>query len=346
MRVIQLGPFPPPQGGVQTNLVAIRDHLRANGHSAAVIHLTRHRRENADEVFYPKTAAETMRLLLAEPADILHIHIGGNLTRRLLGLCLYCSQLPGRKTILTFHSGGYPSSPEGQATTANSFAAFVLRRLDAIIAVNRQIADFMIKCGADPARIHVISPHSLSAADAELPDDLRSFFAAHDPVLLSVGLLEPEYDLPLQIAALGEIRETHPEAALAMIGSGSLESSLRARISAQPYREHLLLPGDVPHPATLRAIRECAVLLRTTHYDGDSLSVREALALGTPVIATDNQMRPSGCRLIPSPALKPLVQAIEAALQEPRSAPTALSASRANLDAVLLLYRSLLERRG
>lgn len=342
MRVIQLGPFPPPHGGVQTNLVAIRDHLRAHGHSAAVIHLTRHRRENADEVFYPKTAAETMRLLLSEPADILHVHIGGNLTRRLLGLCLYCSQLPGRKTVLTFHSGGYPSSPEGQATTANTFAGFVLRRLDAIIAVNQQIADFMTKCGVDPARVHIISPHSHSASEAELPEPLRGFFAAHHPVLLSVGLLEPEYDLPLQIAALGEVRKSHPEAGLAMIGSGSLEASLRAQIKAQPYAEHLLLAGDVPHAATLRAIRECAMLLRTTHYDGDSISVREALDLGTPVIATDNQMRPQGCRLIPSPSLDPLLAAIEATLRAPRPlSPPRFSAAE-NLDTILALYRSLL----
>ena len=28
MTVLQLGPVPPPHGGVQTNLIAIREHLR------------------------------------------------------------------------------------------------------------------------------------------------------------------------------------------------------------------------------------------------------------------------------------------------------------------------------
>ena len=47
-------------------------------------------------------------------------------------------------------------------------------------------------------------------------------------LLLTVGLLEPEYDLPLQIDVLGQVRERYPEAGLIIAGSGSLEQLLRA----------------------------------------------------------------------------------------------------------------------
>jgi glycogen synthase len=344
MRVIQLGPFPPPHGGVQTNLVAIRNHLRAHGHQAAVIHLTRHRRAEADEVYYPETAWQTARLLLTQPADVLHVHIGGQLSQRLLALCLFCALVPGRRSVLTFHSGGFASSPEGRAITPSSWASRVFRQLDAIIAVNAQIADFLVKqCGVPSGRVHQIAPHAPVKGDADLPPALQTFFEEHDPLLLSVGLLEPEYDLPLQIAALGEVREHHPRAGLLMIGSGSLEAELRQRIAARPYAGHLLLAGDVPHPSTLRAIRDCRILLRTTHYDGDAISVREALAMGTPVIATDNGMRPEGCHLIDGPRSEPLLAAIEQVLATPRKTPdgTASSGDAANLDAVLDLYRKI-----
>jgi glycogen synthase len=341
MRVIQLGPFPPPHGGVQTNLVAIRDYLRANGRRAAVINITRHRKPAADEVFYPKNAADTARLLLREPAEILHLHIGGNLSNRLLALGLFCCLVPGRKAVLTFHSGGYPSSPEGRATTRGSLRAFVMRRFDALIAVNEEIAGFFRQCGARPERIRVISPHAAAQAGAGLPEPLQGFFAAHRPVLLSVGLLEPEYDLPLQIAVLARVRERHPEAGLAMIGSGSLEGDLRARMAATSYAGHLLLTGDVPHEGTLRAILECDAMLRTTLYDGDALSVREALDLGTPVIATDNGMRPAGCKLIPVSDEVALARAIEEALAEGRRAAVSEPAGEANLAAVLEVYRGL-----
>ena len=78
MKVVLLGPFPPPHGGVQTNLVAIREYLRHSGHSCDVINLTRFRREDGDGVYYPAGAAALMRLLWQLPADIVHLHFGGD----------------------------------------------------------------------------------------------------------------------------------------------------------------------------------------------------------------------------------------------------------------------------
>src|SRR5262245_36890307 len=103
MKVVQLGPYPPPHGGVQTNLVAICDHLRETGHTCDVINITRSRRQNTGGVYYPGSALELARLLARLPADVLHLHFGGDLTRRLLGLLGLCTSLPGRKTVLTFH---------------------------------------------------------------------------------------------------------------------------------------------------------------------------------------------------------------------------------------------------
>ena len=86
---------------------------------------------------------------------------------------------------------------------ARSWRGFVLRQFDALIAVNQEIAGFFEKCGVARARIRVIPPHSLPASRGGgcLPAWLREFFEMHQPLLLTVGLLEPEYDLPLQIEA-------------------------------------------------------------------------------------------------------------------------------------------------
>src|SRR3954469_1436152 len=102
MKVVLLGPYPPPHGGVQTNLVAIRNYLLGEGHECDVVNLTRFRRPDADGVYYPESAGALMRLLWKLPAEILHLHFGGDLTSRLLGLALFCTTIPGRKTVLTF----------------------------------------------------------------------------------------------------------------------------------------------------------------------------------------------------------------------------------------------------
>jgi glycosyltransferase involved in cell wall biosynthesis len=302
MRVVLLGPYPPPHGGVQTNLVAIREYLRGHGHSCDVINLTRFRREDADGVYYPSSAAALMRLLWRMPADVLHLHFGGHLTRRLVGLALFCTLLPGRKVVLTCHSGGYPGSPAGRTAAPATLRGFVLRRLDGLIAVNAEIAALFARFGARPERIRTILPFAVAPPDRSLPlpPQVAAFLSSHRPALLTVGLLEPEYDLPMQIDAMAEILERYPRAGLLIAGAGSLEQPLRAQIASTPYRDHVLLYGDMPHAATLRATLECDLLLRTTLYDGDSVSVREALYVGTPVIATDNGMRPEGVHLIPA----------------------------------------------
>ena len=346
MRVVQLGPYPPPHGGVQTNLVAIREYLRRHGHTCDAINLTRFRREDADGVYYPTGAAALMRLLWRLPADIVHLHFGGDLTPRLLGLALFCTLLPGRKTVLTFHSGGYPGSPAGRTAAPATLRGFVLRRLDGLIGVNPEIAALFARFGARRERIRTILPFAVEPPDRSLPLPalLAAFLSAHSPALLTVGLLEPEYDLEMQIDAMAGILARYPRAGLLIVGAGSLEESLRSRIANTPYRDCVLLYGDMPHAVTLRATLECDLLLRTTLYDGDSVSVREALYLGTPVIATDNGMRPDGVHLIPPSDAGRLRDAVCELMAGERTRRAPGGDGQENIRAVVQFYEELLRR--
>ena len=347
MRVLQLGPYPPPHGGVQSNLVGIRNYLRKKNVPCSVINITRHRKPNADEVYYPKNAWELIRLLGQLEYDILHLHLGGMLSNRLLALSAVCCATKS-KTVLTFHSGGYPSSPEGQTAEPFSLRGLVLRRFDRLIGVNPEIIQFFRRLGIPDSRMRLIFPHAFSTQDEsiELPDAMDRFFRDHSPVFISVGLLEPEYDLQLQIEVIGKVRETLTRAGLMLIGSGSLEQELRARITSKPYAEHMLLCGDLAHDVTMKCVRQATAMLRTTLYDGDAVSVREALHLGTPVIASDNGMRPAGVKLIPKQDLEALRAAtleLAASAQAVRSAP---APDEANLEAVFNVYQELVGERS
>jgi glycosyltransferase involved in cell wall biosynthesis len=348
MKVLLLGPYPPPHGGVQTNLVAIHRLLLQRKIPSTVINLTRYRRPDTDHVYFPKSAFQVVRLLLKLRYDIAHLHIGGNLATRLLCLGLLCSLRPGCKTVLSFHSGGYPSSGAGKAAHPRTFCGFVLRRFDRLIGVNRELIDFFHRVGVSPHGTRLIPPHSFPALNGQrngsLPAPLNDFFHCHQPVLIAVSGLEPQYDLPLQIEVLGGVREKAPSAGLLIIGSGHQQADLRKRIQAKPYADHILMCGDVPHATTLQAIGRSDLMLRTTFYDGDAISVREALHLGTPVIATDNGMRPSGVRLIPPANPSALRRAIEEALAAPPSIrPSLTGPDEQNVEAVLDLYQELMQ---
>jgi glycosyltransferase involved in cell wall biosynthesis len=346
MRIVELGPWPPPHGGVQTNIVDIRRYLRERGHYCAVVNLTRFRRADGDDVFFPKTPLQVLNILRRLRCDVIHIHIGGDLRLIHLGLCLTCSLLPGAKTVLTFHSGGYPTWPAGHSAGRWTLRGVVLRRLDRVIAVNDALRDLFLRFGVPKERVRLIYPFAVKAPEnAEYPEKLAHFIEKHRPFLLTVGLLEPEYDLPLQIETLGRIRERHPAAGLVIAGAGSLEEELRQRIAAQPWAEHILLWGDLPHAITLRAIQECDILLRTTLFDGDSISVREALAFGTPVIATDNGMRPRGVHLVPLRDSERLVEAVSRCVKDAGADKWQNAmGDESNLEAVVREYRDLLGR--
>jgi glycosyltransferase involved in cell wall biosynthesis len=319
--------------------------LRQRGAACAVINITRHRAADGDDVYYPRSAWQLVRLLLRLKYGVIHLHIGGNLTLRLLGLILFCTSLPRVTKVLTFHSGGYPSWPAGRNANRWTLRGFVFRRLDGVIGVNRELGAWLQRLGVAAGRIRVIPPHAVLRGNGEGPLSpvLQRFFEAHSPRLLSVGLLEPEYDLTLQIETLGKVREDFPAAGLILIGSGSMEASIKEAIQCKPYADHILLCGDVPHEMTLRAIARSDVLLRTTRYDGDSIAVREALHLGVPVIATDNGMRPAGVRVFPMADLDAVCRALESCLKEPAPArqPQPDAAGRENLDAVLRFYEDL-----
>ena len=348
MNILQLGPYPPPNGGVQTNLVAIQRYLHAHNMSSVAINLTRHRRENAEDVYYPRSALGVFRLLCQLRYDIAHLHVGGNLSFRLVALAVLCSLIPGKKVVLTLHSGGFPSSPAGLGLNRFKPRALALRRLDRVIAVNPEMVRFFEKCGVPSSRVRLIHPYPPVELREEnrLTPELAAFFEAHDPVLVSVGGLEPEYDIPLQVDALGALRQTFPRAGLVIVGGGSLELELQKDVKHRPYGHDILLCGDVPHAVTLSAIRRAQVLLRTTLYDGDSIAIREALQLGTPVIATDNGMRPGGVTLIPTGSVARLKSAITKCLREPRQTAMAQSAGENNLQQVLRVYTELLEPRN
>ena len=344
MRVVQIGPFPPPHGGVQSNLVAIRQFLRSRGIFCGVINLTRFRRPDSDDVYYPGNPVQVVALLFRLRYDIIHIHFGGNITSRLLALWFVCSLIPGKKTVLTFHSGGYPSSKEGQTARPRTWRGFIFRRLDRIISVNDEMVAMFQRFGVRSDRIRLIAPHAfVPPSPQQARSDIADFFQSHSPVLATVGGLETEYDIPLQIEVVGRLLPRFPRLGLLIIGAGSLEREIREMIGSKPYSSHLLLCGDVTHADTLRVIQDCSILLRTTFYDGDSIAVREALHFGTPVIATKTALRPAGVHLIPVSDQDACRRMVEQLLNGSGAAspPARDEMNDDNLLAVLQLYREL-----
>ncbi len=301
LHILQLGPYPPPEGGISRNMLSIRDEVLAGGGRCSIIVTSRSSRVGDDpNVYHPRSAFALLRLLVSLDFDVLHLHIGGRVSGRVLALGLAAAVFGRGKSILSLHSGAYPQTAEGMSAKRNSIRGFIFRRFARVIAVNEQLADVFRRYGVRDDRIKIILPFSLGRPDEKVavPAEFTAFYSKHSPVLLAVGGLEKDYDPLFQIATMKGVLAEFPDAGLMIVGDGSMRSQVEQAAASSGYAENIYIAGDVAHAVTLHLIEDADILLRTTLFDGDAISVREALFLGTPVIATDNGMRPEGVYLI------------------------------------------------
>ena len=345
MHALQLGPYPPPVGGVSRNMLSIRDELRDGGNRCSIIATTKSS-ETKDEadVYHPGSALALIKQIRTLKFDVLHLHVGGDLSARVFALAFFCSVFGRNKSVLTVHSGAYPQTSEARSARRNSIRGMIFRRFSRLIAVNDAIADVYRRFGVSPDNIRVIPPYSLQFPDPSttVPENLNEFLESHSPVLLAVGGLEADYDPLFQIAAMNEILIDHPKAGLMLVGDGSMRAEVAAAIDKSGHAKNICLAGNVEHEVTLHLIKDADVLLRTTVFDGDAISVREALHLGTPVIATDNGMRPEGVELIMSGDRNGLAGAVKRAITRGKTDAAAQKDGSENIAAVVDLYKELI----
>jgi glycogen synthase len=344
MRVLQLGPYPPPEGGVSRNMLAIRDELAAGGHECTIIATTRSTEVRHDpRVLRPRSPLALIKLLRSIDYDVLHVHIGGSITRRVLAMAFACSALGRGPSVLTLHSGGYSQTREAGSARPFSIRGFIFRRIDRVIAVNERLADVLRRYGVPAERVRTIQPYTLKKPDedVEIPATLREFYANHGPLLLAVGGLEPDYDPLFQIAAMRAVLADCPGAGLMIVGDGSMRGEVERAAASSGYGEHICLAGNTEHAVTLHLIRDADVLLRTTLFDGDAISIREALFLGTPVIATDNGMRPDGVQLIERGDADGLVELVKQTSGREKGENPAPPDDTNNIAVILAIYDEL-----
>jgi len=134
----------------------------------------------------------------------------------------------------------------------------------------------------------VIRPPLLARA-AEAPTH-PWLSAGQPPVILAVGRLHPIKDFETLIAAFAIVRRQR-QIRLLILGTGQEMSRLRRRAQDLAVSEDVELPGFVANPYP--AMRAAAVLALTSRYEALPAVLIEALALGTPVVATDCPSGPS-----------------------------------------------------
>lgn len=112
------------------------------------------------------------------------------------------------------------------------------------------------------------------------------------PLILAIGRLAPAKGFDVLISAFAELIR-HTPAKLLILGEGPERSNLESLVSSLGLRDYCQLPGYERNPYRFLARANAFVL--SSRFEGLPTVLIEALALNTPVVATDC---PSGPREI------------------------------------------------
>jgi glycosyltransferase involved in cell wall biosynthesis len=122
------------------------------------------------------------------------------------------------------------------------------------------------------------------------------------PVIMGAGRLTEQKDFPTLISAFAAVRRVRP-ARLIILGDGQDRDALLALAQQQGVLDDIALPGFQLNPYAW--LSKANVYVLSSRWEGSPNSLTEAMALGTPVVATDC---PSGPReLLDGGRIAPLV---------------------------------------
>jgi len=327
IKVLQVGDFPPPAGGVATHVEELFHAVRDASGESKVLDIGKGQLP-ADGVVAAGSMPSFAAHLTARAARGFRIHLhtnGANPKSWMLAqACAAAGRLSGG-AIITLHSGLGPSWLAEKASR-RAMARAVLGQFSTVIAVSAPIREALEKCGVHGA---IVLPafSDASVKPGTPPAGFDEFRAGASPLYCAMIAPRPEYGAEILLRAFAEVRNSLSHARLALYGPGS------EAVQADGVRGF----GELSRSQALAVTAGCQIFVRPTLADGDSVSVREALALGRTVVATEVGTRPPEVRLVPPGDAKALAAALlECAAGRPE--PAAARAVVSSISQILALY--------
>lgn len=201
---------------------------------------------------------------------------------------------PGTRTIVTIHDLSFVRLPEtvmpGMTNHLNQWVPHSVKRADHVIAVSEATRQDLIELYQTPPEKISVLYHGVTADFEPViePDSLsavrQKYNLGQQPFILSVGTIQPRKNYQKLIQAFATL---DPALALVIVGSrGWNYAEVFAEVTRQNVEERVHFLGFVAD-ADLPALYSAASLfVYPSLYEGFGLPVLEAMACGTPVVAS------------------------------------------------------------
>jgi glycosyltransferase involved in cell wall biosynthesis len=287
----------------------------------------------------------SLRRLLAQlRPDVLHAH--------------YLSRYGWQARLSGFHP--YVVTPWGsdllvtprRSLRARAWARATLRGADLVTAHSQQLREVAVAMGARPERIERVEFGVDTAALAPGEPDAERLAALglHGRRLVfSPRAARPNYRQDLVIAALAHLPQDVAVVIPGRNGDASVLEQLQASAAALGAGERVHVLPDIEPTLMLDLYRAAAVVVSVPDSDGLPVTLLEAMACGTPAVASDlpgprEALGPEGSRfVVPRGDAAALADAVNAVLSMPAADREALGAAlRARAVAEFDATRSML----
>ena len=148
------------------------------------------------------------------------------------------------------------------------------------------------------------------------------------PCLLTIARLAPQKGLDLLLEAATLIKQRGIDFTWLVAGDGPLKAQLNQQIAAADLPVKLL--GRREDIGAL--LSQADVVVQTSYWEGQPLTLREAMQAGRAIVATDvggSAYTLAGCGQLVEPQAGPLADAVVAIISDPKRRETLEAASRA-----------------
>jgi glycosyltransferase involved in cell wall biosynthesis len=216
-----------------------------------------------------------------------------------------------------------------------------LRLADAVVAVSQDIAQRVKESGSTAGRVRVVydgvdrakfHPGSQCAARIKLGLNER------DRIALFIGNILPVKGLDVLMEACARLAKQRTEFVCYLIGDGPLRAALTSIAKANGLNDRVNFLGPMPHAKLPDWYRAADVFVLPSRSEGVPCVLLEALACGTPFVASRVGGIPEIAGLGSSKLVTPgdaeeLAAAIAECLARPRAQLSASSLTRTHADA-------------
>lgn len=169
------------------------------------------------------------------------------------------------------------SDPRQRSFFIRKFKEFVYRTSSLLICQSRNISDYFEHI---PKEKKCVIPNPFDRA--LLPEPVRE---AEPLKIVSIGRLTSVKNFPLLIKAFSQIADEFKDITLTIYGEGPKRSELESIIDDLKLNGRVFLPGSVAD--VHNRIKDSALFVLPSDYEGFPNALLEAIALKIPVISTD-----------------------------------------------------------